>query len=85
MKSSQSSSDPAAAARPCAFPTARELARNDGFNEYFQKQFNGNEATYLGWKEVLTITRLEDLVKLKALAKLCSEKFFNDVSLLAVA
>ena len=34
---------------------------------------------------MLTITRLEDLVKLKELAKLCSEEFFNDVSLLVVA
>ncbi|GMH73722.1 hypothetical protein TL16_g06266 [Triparma laevis f. inornata] len=25
----------------------RELARNGVFNEYFQKQFNGNEATFL--------------------------------------
>ena len=30
----------------------RELARNDGFNEYFRKEFKGNEATYLQWKEV---------------------------------
>ncbi|GMH86227.1 hypothetical protein TL16_g10479 [Triparma laevis f. inornata] len=87
----------------------RELARNDGFNEYFRKQFNGNEATYLRLKEVfdvleieggkgiyytvreslehqvLRITRSEDLVKLKALAKLCSKEFFNDESLLVVA
>ncbi|GMH84376.1 hypothetical protein TL16_g09905 [Triparma laevis f. inornata] len=87
----------------------RELAKNDGFNEDFQKQFNGNEATFLRWKEVfdvleivggrgchctvrenmeqqvLTITRSEDLVKLRALAKLCSQEFFDDQSLLAVA
>ncbi|GMH73425.1 hypothetical protein TL16_g06186 [Triparma laevis f. inornata] len=87
----------------------RELARNDGFNEYFQKQFNGNEATFLRWKEifdvleivggrgiyytvresmeqqVLRITRLEDLMKLRALAKLYSSEFFDDPSLLAVA
>ncbi|GMH75768.1 hypothetical protein TrLO_g2659 [Triparma laevis f. longispina] len=87
----------------------RELARNDGFNEYFRKQFNGNEATYLRWKEVfdvleieggkgiyytvresleqqvLRITRSQDLVKLRALAKLCSQEFFNDPSLLMVA
>ena len=74
----------------------RELAKNDGFNEYFQKQFNGNEETYMRWKEVfevleieggkriyytvredmeqqvLKITRSEDLVKLRTLAKLCS-------------
>ncbi|GMH60067.1 hypothetical protein TrLO_g2220 [Triparma laevis f. longispina] len=86
-----------------------ELARNDGFNEYFQKQFNGNEATYLRWKEifdvleldggkgiyysvresneqqVLNITRSEDLVKLRASAKLCSLDFFNNPSLSVVA
>ncbi|GMH78923.1 hypothetical protein TrLO_g8635 [Triparma laevis f. longispina] len=37
----------------------RELARNDGFNEYFQKQFNGNEATYLRWKEVFDMLEIE--------------------------
>ncbi|GMH68741.1 hypothetical protein TrLO_g1808 [Triparma laevis f. longispina] len=90
----------------------RELAKNDAFNEYFQKQFNGNEATFLRWKEVrncfdvleieggkgiyytvresneqqvLRITRSEDLVKLRALAKLCSREFFDDPSLLVVA
>ncbi|GMH95907.1 hypothetical protein TL16_g13250 [Triparma laevis f. inornata] len=87
----------------------RELARNDGFNEYFRKQFNENESTFLRWKEVLdvleivggrgnhctvresmeqqvlSITRSEDLVKLMALAKLCSQDFFDDPSLLVVA
>ncbi|GMH81991.1 hypothetical protein TL16_g09111 [Triparma laevis f. inornata] len=87
----------------------RELARNYGFNEYFQKQFNGNEATFLKWKEVfdvleivggrgihctvresmeqqvLRITRSEDLVKLGALAKLCSRDFFEDPWLWVVA
>ncbi|GMH64662.1 hypothetical protein TrLO_g9077 [Triparma laevis f. longispina] len=100
----------------------RELARNDGFyinihfsfiiviiNEYFQKQFNGNEAIFLRWKEVfdmleieggkgiyytvrdsleqqvLRITRSEDLVKRRALAKLCSPDFFEEMSLLVVA
>ena len=33
----------------------RELAKNDGFNEYFQKQFNGNEEPYLRWKEVFGV------------------------------
>ena len=33
----------------------RELGRNDGFNEYFQKHFNGNEATFLRWKEVFDV------------------------------
>jgi len=87
----------------------RELARNDGFNEYFRKQFNENESTFLRWKEVfdvleivggrrnhctvresmeqqvLSITRSEDLVKPMALAKLCSQDFFDDPSLLVVA
>ncbi|GMH83752.1 hypothetical protein TL16_g09705 [Triparma laevis f. inornata] len=86
----------------------RELARNEGFNEYFQKQFNGNEATSLrkevfdvleieGEKgiyytvresteqQVLAITRSENLVNLRALAKLCSRDFFDDPSLFVVA
>ncbi|GMH57830.1 hypothetical protein TL16_g02476 [Triparma laevis f. inornata] len=87
----------------------RELARNDGFNEYFRKQFNGNEATFQKWKEVfdvleivggrgnhctvresieqqvLSITRSEDLLKLRALGELCSQEFFNEESLLVVA
>ncbi|GMI00477.1 hypothetical protein TrLO_g11384 [Triparma laevis f. longispina] len=35
--------------------------------------------------QVLTITGSEDLVKLRALAKLCSVEFFDDKSLLVVA
>jgi len=34
---------------------------------------------------VLGITNSEDLVKLRALAELCSQDFFNDPSLLVVA
>ena len=34
--------------------------------------------------QVLTITRSEDLVKLRALAKMCSVDFFDDNSLLVV-
>ena len=107
-----------------------QLASGEGFNEYFQKQFNGNEEAYLRWKEVrsydpspwqssllvnnslslrssqvfdvletgnardvgpdlpleqqvLMITKSEDLVKLRVLAKLCSIDFFNDESLSA--
>ncbi|GMH80868.1 hypothetical protein TL16_g08730 [Triparma laevis f. inornata] len=80
----------------------RELARNDGFNEYFQTMCTGNKVTFLRWKavfdvleivggngiyhtvresmeqQVLTITKSENLVKLKALAKLCGREFFND-------
>ncbi|GMH68154.1 hypothetical protein TL16_g04863 [Triparma laevis f. inornata] len=86
----------------------RQLASGEGFNEYFQKQFNGNEEPYLRCKEVfdvleivggrgfhhnvrvnpetqvLAITKSEDLVKLRALEKLCSVEFFNDPSLLVV-
>ncbi|GMH51605.1 hypothetical protein TrLO_g2524 [Triparma laevis f. longispina] len=36
-------------------------------------------------QQVLTITRSADLVKLRALAKLCSKEFFDDESLLVVA
>ena len=32
--------------------------------------------------QALSITRSEDLVKLRALSKLCSKEFFNDMSLL---
>ncbi|GMH60419.1 hypothetical protein TL16_g03045 [Triparma laevis f. inornata] len=88
---------------PTSLKTLSELASGEGFNEYFRKQFNGNEEPYLRWKEVfdvleignardvgpdlpleqqlLTITKSEDLVKLRALAKLCSPDFFNDPSL----
>ncbi|GMI02157.1 hypothetical protein TrLO_g10067 [Triparma laevis f. longispina] len=34
-------------------------------------------------QQVLSITRSEDLVKLRALAKLCGRQFFNDRTLLA--
>jgi len=78
------------------YKNLRQLANGEVFNEYFQKQFNRNEATFLRLKEVfdvleivggrgchhnvrvnletqvLKITRSEDLVKLRALAKLCS-------------
>jgi len=91
---------------PTSYKNLRQLASGEGFNEYFQNQFNGNEATFLKWKEVvdvleivggrgchhnvrvhletqvLSITRSEDLVKLKALVKLCSKDFFDNPSLL---
>ncbi|GMH60656.1 hypothetical protein TL16_g03096 [Triparma laevis f. inornata] len=91
---------------PTSLKNLTQLASGEGFNEYFRNQFNGNESTYLRWKEVfdvleignardvgpdlpleqqvLTITKSEDLVKLRALVKLCSEEFFDDKSLLAV-
>ncbi|GMH58836.1 hypothetical protein TL16_g02698 [Triparma laevis f. inornata] len=84
-----------------------QLVIGEGFNEYFRKQFNGNEEAYLRWREVfdvlefgnsrdvgpdlpleqqvLKITKSENLLKLRALAKLCSNDFFNDESLLVVA
>ncbi|GMH90529.1 hypothetical protein TL16_g11794 [Triparma laevis f. inornata] len=94
---------------PTSCKNLRGLVSGEGFNEYFRKQFNGNEATYLRWKEVfyvlkivggrgchhnvrvhletqaLSITRPEDLVKLSALAKLCSKEFFDEPSLSVVA
>ncbi|GMH54016.1 hypothetical protein TL16_g01586 [Triparma laevis f. inornata] len=94
---------------PTSYKNLRQLASGEGFNEYFRKQFNGNEATFLKWKEffdvleivggrgchhnvrvhletqVLTITRSEHLVKLRALAELCSREFCDDPSLLVVA
>ncbi|GMH55914.1 hypothetical protein TL16_g02016 [Triparma laevis f. inornata] len=92
---------------PTSLKNMSELASGEGFNEYFQKQFNGNEAAYLRWKEVfdvlefgnardvgpdlsleqqvLKFTRSEDLVKLRALSKMCSPDFFDDPSLLVVA
>jgi len=36
-------------------------------------------------QQVLTISRSEDLAKLRALAMLCSRELFNDPSLLVVA
>ena len=37
---------------PASLKNMRELASGDGFNDYFQKLFVGNEASYLRWKEV---------------------------------
>ncbi|GMH65078.1 hypothetical protein TL16_g04115 [Triparma laevis f. inornata] len=83
---------------PRSYKNLRQLTSGEGFNEYFRRQFNGNEATFLKWKEVfdeleivggrgchhnvrvhletqvLSITRSEDLVKLRALAELCSKE-----------
>ena len=92
---------------PTSLKNLTQLASGEGFNEYFQKQFNGNEAAYLRWKEVfdvleignardvgpdlplerqvLMIMKSENLVKLRAMAKLCSPEFFDDPSLLVVA
>ncbi|GMH80893.1 hypothetical protein TL16_g08738 [Triparma laevis f. inornata] len=62
---------------PTSLKNLRELASGEGFNEYFQKQFNGNEEAYLRWKEVLMITRSEDLVKLRALVKLVQSQLLR--------
>ena len=35
-----------------------QLASGKGFNEYFQKQFNGNEGPYLRWKEVFDVLEI---------------------------
>ena len=47
----------------------RELARNDGFNEFFRKQFNGNKATYLRWKEVFDVLEIEEEKKVQGQKK----------------
>ncbi|GMH77879.1 hypothetical protein TL16_g07568 [Triparma laevis f. inornata] len=43
---------------PTTYKNLRQLASGEGLNEYFQKQFNGNEVTYMRWKEVLSSSRL---------------------------
>jgi tetratricopeptide (TPR) repeat protein len=91
---------------PTSLKNLMQLGSGEGFNEYFQDLFVGNEASYLKWKEVfdvleivgvgeegggesleqqvLKITGSEDMEKLRALEKLCSPEFFDDVSLLVV-
>ena len=44
---------------PTSYKNLRELASGEGFNEYFQKQFNGNEEAYFRWKEVRSCERSE--------------------------
>ena len=44
---------------PTSYNNLRELSRNVGFNEYFRKQFNGNEEVYLRWKEVFDVLEIE--------------------------
>ena len=64
----------------------------EGFNEYFQKQFVGNEALYLRWKEVFDVLEIGNakdvgpdlpleqkvllITKSEDLVKLCSQDFF---------
>jgi len=40
---------------PASLKNLSELASGDGFNEYFRDSFNGNEATYLRWKDVFDV------------------------------
>ncbi|GMH75778.1 hypothetical protein TrST_g3080 [Triparma strigata] len=83
------------------------LVSGEGFSEYFQDLFTGNEESYLRWKVVFDMLNLvkadnenpstpvdslemqvvklmkgRDLVKLRALATLCSNAYFDDKTLL---
>ena len=40
---------------PTSYKNLRQLASEEGFNEYFRKQFNENEEPYLRWKEVFDV------------------------------
>ncbi|GMH87305.1 hypothetical protein TL16_g10811 [Triparma laevis f. inornata] len=43
---------------PTSAKNLRELAIYDGFNRYFRKQFNGNEESFLRWKEVFDVLEI---------------------------
>ncbi|GMH52644.1 hypothetical protein TrLO_g10378 [Triparma laevis f. longispina] len=43
---------------PTSLKNLSELASGESFNEYFQKQFNGNEEAYLRWKEVFDVLEI---------------------------
>jgi len=43
---------------PTSYKNPRQLASSEGFNEYFRKQFYGNEETFLGWKEVFDVLEI---------------------------
>ncbi|GMH78149.1 hypothetical protein TL16_g07690 [Triparma laevis f. inornata] len=76
--------------RPCGHSaTCRECTEQLRGKEVFDVLDIGN-ARDVGpdlplERQVLVITKSEDLVKLRALAKLCSKGFFDDPSLLVVA
>jgi len=43
---------------PTSYKNLRQLASGEGFNEYFRKQFNGNEEPYLRWKEEFDVLEI---------------------------
>ncbi|GMH89414.1 hypothetical protein TL16_g11448 [Triparma laevis f. inornata] len=47
---------------PRSLKNLSELASGQDFNEYFQKHFNGNEVTYLRWKDVRSCEQSEELI-----------------------
>ncbi|GMH81925.1 hypothetical protein TL16_g09091 [Triparma laevis f. inornata] len=40
---------------PTLLKNLTQFASGEGFNEYFRKQFNGNEEAYLRWREVFDV------------------------------
>jgi len=44
---------------PTSLRNLSELASGEGFNDYFRDSFDGNEATYLRWKEVFYFWGIE--------------------------
>ena len=40
---------------PTSLKNLRHLAKGEGFSWYFHDLFNGNEASYLRWKEVFDV------------------------------
>ncbi|GMH88056.1 hypothetical protein TL16_g11045 [Triparma laevis f. inornata] len=71
-------------------PSSSTGTRRLFFEVFDVLEIVGGEGIYFTVREsleqqVLRITRSEDLVKLRALGKLCSRDFFNDSSLLVVA
>ncbi|GMH63564.1 hypothetical protein TrLO_g16010 [Triparma laevis f. longispina] len=43
---------------PTPYKNLRQLASGEGFNEYFRTMFNGNEATFLKWKEEFDVLEI---------------------------
>ncbi|GMI11019.1 hypothetical protein TrVE_jg3301 [Triparma verrucosa] len=43
---------------PTSLKNLTQLASGEGFNEYFQDLFVGNEASYLRWKEVFDVLEI---------------------------
>ncbi|GMH91056.1 hypothetical protein TL16_g11946 [Triparma laevis f. inornata] len=44
---------------PTSLRNLSELASGEGFHDYFRDSFDGNEATYLRWKEVFDLLGIE--------------------------